>query len=86
MFSKMITTIVLLSVPVICIAAKPVKIQPGSIDAAADGSEVRNFKVFCSDGKDQPIYSWPSQRKWCLKEDPEKCSKKQIKTAKAACK
>lgn len=86
MLSRSITALVLLSTAVICNAAKPVKIQPASVEAAADGSEIRNFKVFCSDGKDQMIYSWPSQKKWCLKASTEACSKKQIKAAKVACK
>ncbi len=86
MISRILITIFLLLTSTICSAAKPIKIQPGSIEAAADGSEIRNFKVFCSDGRDQAIYSWPSQKKWCLKADAETCSKKQIKAAKAACK
>ena len=82
-----IITTVLMTVSLSAVAAKPVKITPGSKGVAADGSAFRNYEVQCSNGKKQPITSWDNGQKWCVGEaSQENCTKKQIKAAKIACK
>lgn len=68
-------------------AAKPVKITPGPKGVAASGDKFRSYVVKCSNGKSMALTSWKNGKQWCIgKESLDRCSKKQIKAAKGACK
>ncbi len=67
-------------------AAKPISITFQSNETTPDGVEYSNYIVKCSNGQKQPITAWNKRKKWCVGESTENCSKKQITTAKQACK
>jgi hypothetical protein len=68
-------------------AAKPTSITFQSTGSTPDGVEYSNYIVKCSNGQQQPITAWDKRKKWCVgSESLENCSKKQISTAKQACK
>lgn len=79
-----LTIILLASLP--AHAAKPVKITPAG-EGSLNGEEYRKYTVLCNNGDDHPITAWGSGKRWCVGEaSQENCAKKQIKTAKEACK
>lgn len=77
---QIMACLVLLSLPGICNAAKPVKLQPGAGESASEGSEIRNFKVSCSDGLSHVIYNAPQKkRSGALKINPINVGKSRLR-------
>lgn len=86
-FFVSLASVALIAASATALAAKPVKITPGSKGVAEGGEEYRNYVVQCSNGKKQPLTAWEGGKKWCVGQDSDdNCAKKQIKAAKAACK
>jgi len=68
-------------------AAKPTSIVFEANGKTAGGTDFSKYSVKCSNGKKVRLTAWDNRRKWCVgDESSEKCEKKQINAAKAACK
>lgn len=68
------------------LAAKPVSIKFKNKVAGEEG-EYLIYQVKCSNGVGKLISAWDNKRLWCQGEGGKDiCNKKQIKTAKGACK
>lgn len=68
-------------------AAKPTSIK--YVEDIVTESEViySHYRVKCSNGEMRDISAWDNRKQWCLdKGKKDVCNKKQIKTAKKACK
>lgn len=68
-------------------AAKPTSIVFDANGESADGKPYATYIVKCSNGQKAELTAWDNRRKWCVgAADSDRCQKKQIKAAKAACK
>lgn len=77
----------LLAVSSASFAAKPTSIVFDANGETAEGTAYATYIVKCSNGQKAELTAWDNRRKWCVgAADSDRCQKKQIKAAKAACK
>jgi hypothetical protein len=68
-------------------AAKPTSIVFNANAETGDGTPYARYTVKCSNGQKAELTAWDNRGRWCVGDaTSEKCEKKQIKAAKAACK
>ena len=68
-------------------AAKPTSIKYIEDVVTENDIIYMHYQVKCSDGRSADISAWNNRKKWCVgKGRQDKCSEKQIKSAKIVCK
>ena len=84
---KTAATIALLAISSSGFAAKPTSIVFDSNHETGEGATYSTYMVKCTNGKKMELTAWDNRRKWCVGDaSSDRCEKKQIKAAKAACK
>ena len=84
---KAATAIALVAFSTASFAAKPTSIVFNTNAETDDGTPYAKYTVKCSNGQKADLTAWDNRGKWCVGDaTSEKCEKKQIKAAKAACK
>ncbi len=84
---KIVLTTAVLVASASAFAAKPTSIKYIEDIVVENNLIYSHYQVQCSNGQTADISAWDNRKKWCVgKGGQDKCSKKQIKTAKAVCK
>ena len=85
--SKFAATAALILFSAGSLAAKPTSIVFDANGTASDGTAYSTYTVKCSNGKKAELTAWNNRAKWCVGDaSSQACEKKQINTAKDACK
>ena len=69
------------------LAARPTSIVFDSNAADSEGKAYAKYIVKCSNGKKAELTAWDNRKKWCVGDaTSDACERKQINSAKDACK